>query len=172
MGGMQSRKIVIFILFLVGIFLYSINTLRAEQEGKLDLKATMAKEMLVKKSGRSGVETVPVDQAAPGDTLVLTIAYTNPGNRGVTSAVIVNPVPPGLALKPESGEGQDAEVSFSIDNGRSYQTPPIMLRVKQADGTETVQAAPPERYTHIKWVINKSVMPDQSGRVSFKATVK
>jgi hypothetical protein len=61
---------------------------------------------------------------------------------------------------------------YSIDNGRSWQKPPIMMQIKKPDGTQESKSAPADRYTHVKWVIKKPVQPGQSDRVSFKVTVK
>lgn len=171
MGGIQGWKMVVFIVLLVGVILFP-PAVRAEKEGKLDLKTTVAKEVKVKKNGQAVMELVAADQSAPGDALLFTITYTNVGGSAVTNAVIVNPVPPGLVLQPESAAGQDAAVRCSIDSGTTFHAPPIMERVKKADGTESVQAVPAARYTHVKWSMNKPVTPGQSGRVSFKATVK
>lgn len=172
MGRMHGLKIAVLLFILGGILGSFPKELRAEQDGKLDLRSSVAKEARVSKNGQGVVVMLPAEQAAPGETLVFTIDYTNAGGSAVTKAVIVNPLPTGVVLKPESPEGQDTEVNCSIDNGRSYLPVPIMVRTKKGDGSEVLEPAPPERYTHVKWTMKKPVMPGQSGRVSFKATVK
>jgi len=117
-------------------------------------------------------ERTPVDKTGPGDTLVYTITYQNAGQVAAVDAAIVDPCPPGVVYLAETAEGQDAEITYSIDNSRSWHGPPILMQVRKPDGTLESRPAPPERYTHLRWVIKKPVQPGQSGRVSFKATVK
>lgn len=167
-----DQMIPVFSLFIAALLLFFPGGLQAQPGAKLDLKTTVEREVKVMKKGQATVARVAADQTTPGEILVYTIVYSNAGGSAMTKAVIVNPIPQGVVLKPESVEGQDAEVSCSIDNGRSYQPPPIMVRTKKADGSETVEPAPADRYTQVKWVITKPVMPGQSGQVSFKATVK
>jgi uncharacterized repeat protein (TIGR01451 family) len=160
------------VLIAGGIFLLGATAVQAQQETKLELKTTIDKEVKVKKEGKLVTQTVPADSTSPGDTLVITVAYSNTGAGVVKDATIVNPVPKGVVLKPQSPAGKDAAITCSIDGGRTFLPPPIMVRVKKADGTEINQPAPAERYTHVKWVIQKPVSPGQSGRVSFEATVQ
>lgn len=156
---------VLFIFFCTG-------NLLAQQGPKLDLKTTVEKEVKVKKQGKWVVERRAVDKTAPGDILIYTITYSNTGKGDLVDAVIVNPVPKGVFVNPESAEGKDAEVTCSIDNSRSFQAAPIIVKMKKSDGSLESRHAEAEMYTHIRWVIKKPVQPGQSGRVSFKATVK
>lgn len=165
------RKLLLFILFLTGLVLLGAGDLQAEQQPKLELKTTAEKEVTVKKQGRWVLERRSVDTAAPGDVVVYTITYTNTGTGTMVDAVIVNPVPNGMRVNPESAAGKDAAVTCSIDNGRSYHPPPIMVPMKKPDGSLESKPAPLDRYTHIRWLVKRPVQPGQSGQVSFKATV-
>jgi len=173
--GMQERwgrKILIFVLLLACVFLLQQGIAQAQQGPKLDLKTTVEKEAKVQKNGQWVTERVPVDKTNPGDTLVYTITYQNAGRVAAVDAAIVDPFPAGVVYLAGTAEGQDAEITYSIDNSRSWHRPPIMMQVRKPDGTLENRPAPPERYTHLRWVIKKPVQPGQSGRVSFKATVK
>lgn len=166
----KNMPSLLFCLF--GFFLLFSGNLQAQQEPKLDLKTTIEKEVKVKKQGKWVIETQAVDKTAPGDVLVFTITYTNAGKSPLTDAVVVNPVPKGVAVNPQSAEGKDTEVTGSIDNSRSFHALPVMVKLKKPDGSLESKPAPPESYTHIRWGIKKPVQAGQSGQVSFKATVK
>lgn len=169
---MKIQTIRRLILVAAGLLLLGATAAKAQQETTLELKTTIDKEVKVKKEGKLVTQMVPADKTAPGDLLLFTVTYTNTGKGTVTNATIVNPVPKGVVLKSKSPAGKDAAITCSIDGGRTFLPPPVMVRVKKADGKEIEQPAPAERYTHVKWVIQKPVSPGQSGRVSFEATVQ
>jgi uncharacterized repeat protein (TIGR01451 family) len=172
MNGVERQRIGVIVLFLAGIFFVFSGTALAQQAPRLELKTTVQKEVKVKRHGKWVTETAPADKTGPGDVLVYTIAYLNTGKTPAHEARIENPVPRGAVLIPESPGGVDADVTCSIDHGRTWYKPPVMIQGKDAAGKEVVQPAPADRYTHIRWVIKKPVLPGQSGRVSFKATVR
>ena len=172
MSSVERQRVGVVVLFMAGIFFVLSGTALAQQAPRLDLKTTVQKEVKVKKQGKWALETIPVEKTGPGDVLVYTIAYLNAGKTPAHEARIENPVPRGAVLIPESPAGVDADVTCSIDHGRTWYKPPVMVQVKNPAGKEVVQPAPVERYTHIRWVIKKPVLPGQSGRVSFKATVR
>lgn len=172
MNNMKWQKIGGVFLSFAAALLICAGDLQAEQNARLELKTSAVKEFQVMKQGKWVTERGPAGQTAPGDVLNFTITYVNTGQGDVINAVIVNPVPTGLVANPESAGGEDTTVSCSIDNGRSYLPPPIMMQTKRADGTLESKAVPLESYTHIRWIINKPVHPGQSGQVMFTASVK
>ena len=172
MKNMMGHKISIGIFSLVFVFFLHATVVLAQQQPRLDLKTMVQKEVKVKKQGKWDMELIPVEKAGRGDRLVYTITYLNTGKTSAVDAQIVNPIPQGTALIPGSAEGTDADVTCSIDNGVSWHKPPVMVRLKNAAGKELIQSAAAESYTHVRWVIKKPVLPGQSGRVSFKTTVK
>lgn len=168
----HGRILLIGFLSCAGILSLPAPTSWAQQAPKLDLKSTVEKEVQVQRGGHWVVERSPVERTHSGDLLVYTIAYQNLGQIEAVDAAIVNPIPQDVVYHPDTAEGQDADITFSIDHSRSWRKPPIMMPVKKPDGTVELKPVPPKQYTHIRWVINKPVPPGQSGRVSFKATVK
>lgn len=172
MNGMPWQKRLGAVLFLSGLFLFCAGDLQAQQETTLELTTSAEKEIPVKKQGQWVTAWGSAEQTAPGDLLKFTITYANTGKGDVINAVIVNPIPPGLVVNPKDAAGDDASVTCSIDNGRSYLPPPIMVQTKRADGTLESKPVPLESYTHIRWIIKKPVHPGQSGRVIFTAKVK
>ena len=172
MNRIDARKMLFSILFVAGVFLLGTGDLQAQQKPKLELKTTVEKEVKIKKQGKWVLERHSADKAVPGDVVIYTITYTNTGNGTMVDAVIVNPVPKGFLVNPERAEGKDAEVTCSIDDSHSFHPPPVMVTVKKPGGSLESKPAPLDRYTHLRWIIKKPVQPGESGRVSFKATVK
>lgn len=172
MKNLWGRKVLAFVFFLTGVFFLGQGVLQAQEPPRLELKTMVEKEVKVKKKGQWITERITADKTGPGDILVYTITYLNVGKSPAVDAQIVNPVPRGAALLPESAGGKDADVTCSIDNGRNWQKPPIMIQMKKPDGSFENRAAPADRYNQIRWVIKKPVGPGQSGRVHFKVTVK
>ena len=60
-----------------------------------------------------------------------------------------------------SAVGPGAEVSFSVDGGRSYDKPDRLI-VRGADGK--ARAAAPADYTNIRWILRD---PLQAGSVAY-----
>lgn len=172
MKVLSGRKVFTFIVFLTGVFFLAGVSFAQQGAPKLELKTTAEKEMKVKKDGKVETQRIPVEKASPGDVVVYTITYSNAGKGPVLDAVIVNPVPQGVVYILDSAEGKDTEIKASIDNGRSWQKPPVTVLMKNPDGTETAKPAGAELYTHLQWTVKKPVAPGQSGRISFKVKVK
>ncbi|HOC58383.1 MAG TPA: hypothetical protein PKN70_00410 [Smithellaceae bacterium] len=172
MVSMHRQKILVFILFLICVFFLQTVASSAQPLPQLDLKTTVEKEAKVKKKGKQVWERIPVEKTAKGDILVYTITYLNKGKTEAVDAQIIDPIPVGVVIIPESAEGKDAEVTCSTDSGKSWQKPPLTMQITKPDGTKTVQPVPAEKYTHIRWIIKKPVLPGQTGRVNFKASVK
>jgi uncharacterized repeat protein (TIGR01451 family) len=157
---------------LAGVFCLSAALAGAQQEPRLTLNSQVEKEVKAQRGGKWVTERIPVDKTAPGDILVYTINYQNAGTNAAKDAAIVDPLPAGVVYLPNSAEGQETEITCSIDGGRSWHNPPVMVQIKKPDGTQESKAAAPEQYTHIRWVIKKPIPPGQSGQVQFKVTVK
>jgi uncharacterized repeat protein (TIGR01451 family) len=164
--------VLVLTLFLTGFF-FTAGVSQAQQGNtKLDLKTTAEKEVMVKEEGKGTTTRAPVDKAHPGDVVVYAINYSNTGKGPVLDAVIVNPLPGGVRYIADTAEGKDAEIVFSVDNGQTWHAYPVMMTLKQPDGSMEKKPAAADSYTHIKWTIKKPVAPGQSGQVSFKVTVK
>lgn len=171
MKVLLSKKLLIFICFLTGVFFVAVVAQAQQENTKLDLKTTAEKEIKVKQGGKTITKRIPLDKANPGDVVIYTITYSNVGKGPVLDAVIVDPIPKGVRYMTNTAEGKDAEILYSTDNGRTWQTEP-METFKKPDGSLEKKQISTDRYTHIKWMIKKPVSSGQSGRVSFKVTVK
>jgi len=161
-------------VLLVGLFLLVLFGMASAQEQRpnIALKATASKETKVLRQGKWVVEHVPVEKAVKGDTLLYAIAYTNEGRAPATDAAIIDAIPSGMVYVVGSAAGKDAEITCSIDGGKTFHKPPLKRKVRRPDGTEEDRLVPQEMYTHIRWVIHRTVQPGMGGTVFFKTTVR
>ena len=169
----RKRKIKVFILLLFAPLLLCGGSKAWAQNEKPEMSITIdvKKEVRLFKNEKWIVERVPVEKTQRDDILVYTITYTNEGTSEAKDAEIVDPVPKGTIFVLGSAEGKDTEINYSIDGGHYFQRPPIKYIIRKPDGTREKISAPAEMYTHIKWMIRKSVLPGESGHLSFKAIV-
>ncbi|MCX5848866.1 MAG: hypothetical protein NTW65_05410 [Deltaproteobacteria bacterium] len=108
----------------------------------------------------------------PGDVIFYTLNYVNSENEAATKAVLDDPIPKGTVYVTGSAFGQDAEISFSIDGGKTYKKQSLLTYdLKLPNGKIEKKSASPEEYTHIRWTI--SVIPaGGNGQVGFQVKVK
>lgn len=164
-----SKKFTIAVITIVSTMLLCAGTAMAQPQ--LDLKTSVGKEVKVKKEGKLVTEVAAADQAGPKDTLVFTIKYTNSGDAVMTEPVIINPVPKGMIVKSKTPAGNNSEITASVDGGQSFKPLPVMVQMKQPDGSLKSVPAKDEQYTHIRWAIKQPLQAGQSGEVSFKTKV-
>lgn len=171
--GMEIRGVsrLTFACALAGLLWLAGANAWAQDGPRLELGVSSQKEVETVKDGKKTLEMVPVDKVKPGEVLVYTITYTNTGKGEARDALIVDPIPEGTDYMLGSAGGEGADVTCSIDGGKSYAKEPCMREVKMPDGTTRQEEAGPEMYTHIRWVV-KSVPPGGSGEVKFKVKVE
>lgn len=139
---------------------------------QMSIAVTTSREVTETVNGARVKKLLPTKQAASGDTLVYTLAYSNKGNEAATDAVIDNPIPKGAVYIAGSATGVGTEISFSVDDGKSFARPEaLMSEVMLMSGTKVRHPASPEEYTHVRWTI-RQVLPGGSGKVSFSVNVK
>jgi uncharacterized repeat protein (TIGR01451 family) len=107
-----------------------------------------------------------------GETIFYTLSYVNSGDEAATNAVLDDPIPKGTAYIDGSAFGNDAEITFSIDGGKTFKKPSLLTyEIKAPNGHMEKRVASSEEYTHIRWTVN--VVPAKgSGHVGFQVRVK
>lgn len=154
---------VIMALLLIPAVLLAANS--------VDIKIKAEKITTVIKNGKKIQKAVPYKKFQPGDTILYTITYTNNGNETATNAVIDDPIPAGTAYLPESATGEGADVTYSIDKGKTFNKPTLLTYQVETRGKKEQKVATPDQYTNIRWTI-PTLNSKQSGKVSFKVSVK
>ena len=121
--------------------------------------------------GSSVVERGAVDVARPGDVLVYTVRAVNVGDAAARSPRIEDLIPDGTILVVDSVDTAGAQATASLDGGRSWTAFPAVVPVRGADGAERLTPAPPDSYTHLRWVLDGSLEPGDTRDLSFKVRV-
>jgi len=138
----------------------------------LSLSITAEKEVTVVKGGQKTTKKVAAKMIEPGGMIFYTLNYINSGDEAATSNVFDYPIPLGNIYLPGSAFGNGAEITFSIDNGKSFKKPSLLVyELKGANGSMEKRTASPEEYTHIRWVINR-IEAGAKGTVGFQVRIK
>lgn len=138
---------------------------------QIELKITQEKEVTTGKKGSETTKLVLSTTAVPGDTLQYTLTYQNKGDEMATNAVIDDPIPKGMTYIANSAAGENAAITFSTDNGKTYaEATMLTYEMTMPDGKVVKKAVSPDAYTNVRWVV-KQVPPGTSGKVTFKVKV-
>ena len=111
------------------------------------------------------IRYITTDKAVPGDTMLYTTWFENTSDTPENDLYITNPIPEQTLYVPGSALGQDCDISFSIDQGKTYH-PLHLLKIRGAAGTS--RSARPSEYTHIRWHYRKTIQPKKRHSVAFK----
>ena len=159
----------ICLLVLVGLMLALPAVCLASP--KIVMEVVAEKMVVVKKDGKEIVQRVPAAAINPGEVITYTVKYKNVGDEAAVDVIIEDPIPKGMYYFPDSAEGKDTDITFSVD-GKTFNKPPLLTyEVKVAAGKIEKRSVSPEEYKNVRWVVRK-VMPGQEGNVSFKAKVR
>jgi len=119
--------------------------------------------------GRGTGKLVRADRVVPGDEVIYTLMVRNTGAAAVASPMVTQPVPEHTLYVADSAVGPGAEVSYSVDGGRTFDRVEN-LTVQGADGhTRPALAAD---VTHIRWQLKNSLKSNSVAFVRFRAVVK
>ena len=142
----------------------------AQPSGHIELVsvAEIEKEVF-SAEGKKELMRVPAAKVVPGSEVIFTTSYKNVSKEKAEKAVITNPMPEHMIYSDNSARGSDTKITFSIDNGKSFNIP-AKLFVFDAAGRKF--PARPKDYTHIRWEINNPLPSGAKGEVSFRAILK
>ncbi len=112
--------------------------------------------------GEKTVKLIDPTSIAPGDVVVITIAYHNTSETPVGDIVISNQVPEHLSfLTVREGAGM-----VSVDGGKTYGS---LVDLKISNGDDTSRAATAADVTHVRWRFEEPLAPGAQGAVAFAA---
>lgn len=109
------------------------------------------------------------DRVRAGDVLRYRLTFTNVGKQRVRGVELKNPLPPQFRFVAGSAQAsrEDTKVEYSIDGGRTFSPQPMEEVV--VDGRRVQRAAPPEKYTHVRWTVGGWVAPGATVTAEFDA---
>ena len=120
-------------------------------------------------SNSAAVKLVPATQVESGDRIIYTLEVRNTGATAVAAPSVAYPIPEHMRYIADSAVGPGAEVSYSIDGGRSFDRAEN-LQVQGPEGRQRPAAA--ADYTDIRWQLRHSLKANSVAFVRFRALVK
>lgn len=140
---------------------------------KVSMEVIAEKEIIeVDKKGKKTTKRVIADDTIPGDELFYTIRYRNSGDEPAAKVQLDNPIPKGAVYKVKSAWGNNSNILFSVDGGKTYKKPSsLTYEVKGADGKSELREVSPEQYRAIRWVIEQ-IPQNSEGSVGFSVLVQ
>jgi uncharacterized repeat protein (TIGR01451 family) len=135
----------------------------------LEIKSIAEVESRTVQAGREIVKLIPADRVAPGDRVIYTLAVRNTGATAIAAPSVSYAIPEHMRYIADSAVGPGAEVRYSIDRGRSFETPDS-LNMRGPDGR--LRPAVAADYTDIRWQLKNILKPNSVAFVRFRALVK
>ncbi len=130
------------------------------------------KEVVVEEKGKQITKKILAKDIEPGEKIIFTITYSNKGDEVAKNVEVKNPIPEGALYVDGSAKGKNSDISFSIDGGKTYKKPGLlMFDKKNAQGKTVKTRASIEKYTHIRWLI-KQVSPGEQGQLEYLVKVQ
>ena len=133
------------------------------------IKAIAEVEVRIIAQGRETSKLVPADRVVPGDRVFYTLEVRNTGAAPLAAPTVTYPIPEHMQYVADSAVGPGAEVSFSVDAGRSFDSAEN-LKIRTPEGS--LRAAVAADYTHIRWQLKKKMQGNALAFVRFRALVK
>lgn len=107
----------------------------------------------------------------PNDLVTYEVASVNAGDMAAQKFRAVGPVPAGTVLVAGSARDANADITYSIDHGKSFQAQPMIEEVGP-DGQKRMVPAPISLYTHVGFSYRSAIEPMGSRAGSYQVSVK
>jgi uncharacterized repeat protein (TIGR01451 family) len=111
---------------------------------------------------------VPARRIRAGDEVFYTIRVTNPGRQPVSAIMVTKRLPFGLTYVGGSAVGPAATVQFSVDSGESYAA---AANLEVMSTGQAARRALPADYTHVRWLLQRPLLPGATALLRFRATL-
>jgi uncharacterized repeat protein (TIGR01451 family) len=137
--------------------------------GDIEFRNVAEQEVEVKAAdGKVEKKRVAVAKAVPGAEIIYTSTFRNVGKRPAGNIQVVNPVPANTTLVGGSAFGDNTEITFSANGGKTWATAD-KVKVIGADGKE--RPAGISELTHVRWVYRGELAPGKHADVGFRVVV-
>jgi hypothetical protein len=174
---MKTLKTKSRIIVLIALSLLATGAAAAFAQKQMAAKSGGHPEVKVMLTGSvaRGDEAIVLDKAGsvhPGEVLDWKVVSSNEGDGAARQYKTVAHIPAGTSLIAGSATAEySAEVTYSIDNGKSYSTQPT-IEEKQADGTVKQVPAPVSLYTQVRYEWTDPLAAGSTLTASYKVRVK
>jgi uncharacterized repeat protein (TIGR01451 family) len=148
-------------------FIIGLNSPAASDP--ISVKAIAEVEQSSQAQGRDTTKLTPAERVVSGDTVIYTLEVRNTALTPVARPVVTYAIPTHMTYTADSAVGPGAEVTYSVDAGRSFDAPEN-LRIQEPGGQ--VRAATAADYTHIRWQLKNALKGNSVAFVRFRARAK
>ena len=162
---MKSKIFISSILAILLTVTAGVTFAIAQDQIKLTSRAEI-EEVTINAKGEKVVTLKPADKVLPGEIVVFTNTFFNPGKEPATNVTTENAVPEHMTLVDDSVFGDNCTITYSIDGGKSYAAAENLL---VSDASGRMWPAEARDYTHIRWTLQGALAPQHKGEVGFKA---
>lgn len=150
-------------------FFAASGVAHAQAGGDIELRNIAEIEQEVKTAdGKTEKKRVIAHKAIPGTEVIYTSTFRNVGKRAAGNISIVNPVPANTTLVGGSAWGENTQIAFSADGGKSW-AGADQVKVTGADGKQ--RPAGLSEFTHVRWTYRGELAAGKQGAVGFRVTV-
>ncbi|HJT39379.1 MAG TPA: hypothetical protein VJ762_03485 [Sphingobium sp.] len=115
-------------------------------------------------NGRPRRILASAQRIGPGDQIVVVVNWRNEGSEPLRGLAVTRPVPPGTRLSLS-----DSAAQLSVDGGQSWGRLEDLWLPTPLGGMRRAVAAD---VTHVRWTMPAQISPGESGRLSYRATVR
>ncbi len=115
-------------------------------------------------------QSINAQSANPGEVLRYRLQGKNQGKIAAKNFTLSQKIPARTVYVANSAVG-NAEITYSIDQGKSF-TPQPMIPVKTAEGKTEMRPAPAEAYTNVRWRWNNSIAPGSEVSASYQVRIR
>ena len=126
-------------------------------------------ETRVSVNGRELTKLVPADRLTPGDEVIYTLEIRNTGAAAFRTLAVPFAIPEHMRYVADSAVGPGADVSYSVDGGRTFAWPDDLTVAGPQGGLRAASAAD---YTHILWRLKHGLKGHAVAFAHFRAVVK
>jgi uncharacterized repeat protein (TIGR01451 family) len=112
---------------------------------------------------------VPADRVVPGDEVFYTLEIRNTGSKALPPPTVDFAIPEHMRYIANSAVGAGADVSFSVDGGRTFDLPENLSIVPVGGNARLATAAD---YTHIRWRLRHALQAKAMALARFRARAK
>ncbi|MCC1496384.1 hypothetical protein [Alcanivorax sp. 1008] len=124
---------------------------------QISLQISAEKDVVeVDENGQQVTRRIAATDTVPGDVLFYTINYSNTGDEAARNVRLDNPVPEATSYQANSAWGENSEILFSIDGGKTFKKASnLTYQVTGTNGQPEDRQASPEQYNAIRWIIEE-----------------
>lgn len=112
-------------------------------------------------------------EVAPGQTVEYALTYQNISDKALKGIVVTGPVPAATQYIAKSARSQaKAALEVSIDGGKTFEKEPVKRVITNEAGKKVETIIPPEKYTHVRWIMQEPLAAKTTQQFAYRSLVK